>query len=99
MSNDKLERAGGCSILFSLILGCLLVSAFFFFQMFFHTDERDIQMDSSSNERSRLISDYRINANKFEHSIEKFHADRNSSLESVMLETINSYRTKPLNAE
>jgi len=56
-------------------------------------------MDSSSDERSRLISDYRINANKFEHSIEKFHADRNSSLESVMLETINSYRTKPLNAE
>tara|TARA_X000001036_G_scaffold152291_1_gene144651 strand:+ start:269 stop:568 length:300 start_codon:yes stop_codon:yes gene_type:complete len=99
MSNDKLERASGCSIFSSLILGCLFVSAFFFFQMYFHTEETESPMNSSSDERSQKISDYKKNSSKFEHSIESFHTERNSSLESVMFKTINSYHPKPSNAE
>ena len=35
MSDPKLQRADGCSVFFSLIIGIILVSAYFLFQVYF----------------------------------------------------------------
>ena len=94
MSDPKLQRADGCSVFFSLILGLLLVSAYFLFQMFFDIDENAKPTQMISDHRTEKVSQYKNNSLSFKNKIKDFHLERNSSMESVMLKTTEFYNSK-----
>ena len=93
MSDPKLQRADGCSVFFSLLLGLLLVSAYFLFQMFFDIDENDNATQIISDQRTEKVTQYKNNSLSFENKIKNFHIERNSSIESVMLKTTEFYNS------
>ena len=94
MSDPKLQRADGCSVFFSLILGLLLVSAYFLLQMFFDIDENDNATQIISDQRTEKVTQYKNNSLSFEKKIKNFNIERNSSIESVMLKTTEFYNSK-----
>ena len=93
MSDPKLQRADGCSVFFSLILGLVFVSAYFLFQMFFDTEEIADTNPVISKERRQKVESYKTNSAQFEHSVDQFHRSSNSTLESSMLKTVEKYTT------
>jgi hypothetical protein len=93
MSDPKLQRADGCSVFFSLILGILLVSAYFLFQMFFDIDKNSDPTQIITDQRKEKVDQYNQNSLSFESKIDNFHFEKNSSIETEMLKTAESYMT------
>ena len=97
MSDPKLQRADGCSVFFSLIIGIILVSAYFLFQMFF--DDENVSKKMISDQRSVKIMEFKNDSTTFESKIIEYHNEKNSSLESAMKKTTDSYSPKPNKAQ
>ena len=91
MSDPKLQRADGCSVFFSLLLGLIFVSAYFLFQMFFDFEESADTNPVISEQRRKKVESYETNSAQFEHSVDQFHRSSNSTLESYMLKTVDKY--------
>ena len=91
MSNSTLQRADGCSVFFSLIVATVLVFAFFILRQCLPTEELAPVDNRVINERSRKVAAYRSEEGNFTESIDRAHAEMNSSLESVMQGTVNEY--------
>ena len=99
MSDPKLQRADGCSVFFSLIIGIILVSAYFLFQMFFDEKNENVSKKRISDQRSVKIMEFKNDSTTFESKIIEYHNEKNSSLESAMKKTTDSYRPKPNKAQ
>lgn len=95
MSDPKLQRADGCSVFFSLIIGIILVSAYFLFQVYFDEENNVESQSMISDQRSKKIMEFKNDSNIFESKIINFHNEKNSSLESAMQKITESYRPKP----
>ena len=95
MSDPKLQRADGCSVFFSLIIGIILISAYFFFQMYFDDEYNVESKEMILNQRSKKIMEFKNDSNTYESKIITFHNEKNSSLESAMQKVTESYRPKP----
>ena len=95
MSDPKLQRADGCSVFFSLIIGIILISAYFFFQMYFDDEYNVESKEMILNQRSKKIMEFKNDSNTYESKIITFHNEKNSSLESAMKKITDSYRPKP----
>ena len=95
MSEPKLQRADGCSVFFSLIIGIILVSAYFLFQMYFDDENKVESKSMISGQRSKKIMEFKNDSNIFESKIINFHNEKNSSLESAMKKITDSYSPKP----
>ncbi|MBT3668427.1 MAG: hypothetical protein HN548_13190 [Opitutae bacterium] len=95
MSDPKLQRADGCSVFVSLIIGIILVSSYFMFQQFFDKESEDKTSQMISDQRLEKIAKFNKESNSYELKIDEYHADKNSSLESVMKQITDSYRSKP----
>lgn len=93
MSDPKQQRADGCSVFFSLLLGLVFVSAYFLFQMFFDIEESTDSNPIISEERRSKVESYETNSSQFEYSVDQFHRNSNSTLESSMLKTVEKYTT------
>tara|TARA_B100001057_G_C22474818_1_gene804106 strand:- start:74 stop:382 length:309 start_codon:yes stop_codon:yes gene_type:complete len=93
MSDPKLQRADGCSVFFSLILGLVFVSAYFIFQIFFDIEESSDTNPLVSERRRQKVESYETNSMQFENSVDQFHRSSNSTLESSMLKTVEKYTT------
>ena len=93
MSDPKQQRADGCSVFFSLLLGLIFVSAYFLFQMFFDIEESTDSNPIISEERRSKVESYETNSSQFEYSVDQFHRNSNSTLESSMLKTVEKYTT------
>lgn len=91
MSDPKLQRADGFSVFFSLILGILFVSAYFLFQMFFDIEESTDINPVTTEIRRQKVENYEKNSVQFERSINEFHSNSNSTLESSMQKTMQEY--------
>jgi hypothetical protein len=91
MSNSTLQRADGCSVFFSLIVATVLVFAFFILRQCLPTDELAPVDNRVINERIKKVAAYRSEEGNFTESIDRAHAEMNSSLESVMQGTVNEY--------
>ena len=94
MSETNLNRADGCSVFFSLLIGLFLVSAYFLFQMFFDIEEDSNATQMITNQRVEKVAEYKENSRIFTDKIDLFHAENNSSIESQMLKTTKSYNPK-----
>lgn len=94
MSETNLNRADGCSVFFSLLIGLFLVSAYFLFQMFFDIEENSNATQMITNQRIEKVAEYKENSRIFTDKIDLFHAENNSSIESQMLKTTKSYNPK-----
>jgi hypothetical protein len=94
MSDPKQQRADGCSVFFSLLLGLVFVSAYFLFQMFFDIEESTDSNPIISEERRSKVESYETNSSQFEYSVDQFHRNSNSTLESSMLQTVEKYTTR-----
>lgn len=94
MSETNLNRADGCSVFFSLLIGLFLVSAYFLFQMFFDIEENSNATQMITNQRVEKVAEYKENSRIFTDKIDLFHAENNSSIESQMLKTTKSYNPK-----
>ena len=99
MSDPKLQRADGCSVFFSLIIGIILVSAYFLFQMFFDEKNENVSKKMISDQRSVKIMEFKNDSTTLESKIIEHHNEKNSSLESVMKKTTDSYRPKQNKAQ
>ena len=95
MSDPKLQRADGCSVFFSLIIGIILISAYFLFQMFFDDKNMVASKEMILKQRSEKIMMFKKDSNTFEAKIINFHNEKNYSLESAMNKITDSYRSKP----
>jgi hypothetical protein len=93
MSDPKLQRADGCSVFFSLLLGLIFVSAYFLFQIFFDIEESADTNPVVSEQRRKKVESYETNSSQFENSVDQFHRSSNSTLESSMLQTLEKYTT------
>jgi hypothetical protein len=93
MSDPKLQRADGCSVFFSLLLGLIFVSAYFLFQIFFDIEESADTNPVVSEQRRKKVESYETNSSQFENSVDQFHRNSNSTLESSMLQTVEKYNT------
>lgn len=93
MSDPKQQRADGCSVFFSLLLGLVFVSAYFLFQMFFDIEESTDSNPIISEQRRSKVESYETNSSQFEYSVDQFHRNSNSTLESSMLKTVEKYTT------
>lgn len=91
MSDPKLQRADGFSVFFSLILGILFVSAYFLIQMFFDIEESTDINPVTTEIRRQKVENYEKNSVQFERSINEFHSNSNSTLESSMQKTMQEY--------
>ena len=92
MSDPKQQRADGCSVFTSLLLGLLFISSFFIIQKFFEVKKEDTEMEP--NKRSESISTFSIESENFINKIDSFYADKNNSLESTMQSTVELYKHK-----
>ena len=95
MSDPKLQRADGCSVFFSLIIGIILVSAYFLFQLYFNDENKVEPNNMVSDQRSKKIMEFKKDSKNFELNINNFHNEKNSSLESAMRKITDSYSPKP----
>ncbi|MDG1325845.1 MAG: hypothetical protein P8P49_08760 [Opitutales bacterium] len=91
MSDPKLQRADGCSVFFSLILGLVFVFAYFLFQIFFDDVEKTELNSYTVDERRKNVDAFQLESKQFENSVDQFHANKNSNLESSMRKTIEMY--------
>lgn len=91
MSDPKLQRADGCSVSFSLILGLVFVCAYFVLQIFFDADEKTELNSITVDERKKKVESYQVESKQFENSVDQFHINKNSNLESSMQKTIEMY--------
>jgi hypothetical protein len=91
MSNSTLQRADGCSVFFSLIVATILVFAFFILRQCLPTEEQSPVDNRVINERIKKVAAYRAEEGDFTESIDRAHAEINSSLESVMRDIVTEY--------
>tara|TARA_B100002019_G_C21010736_1_gene469882 strand:- start:136 stop:435 length:300 start_codon:yes stop_codon:yes gene_type:complete len=98
MSDPIKQRADGCSVFFSLILGVVFVSAYFIFENFAQDDTKTRADSMISNERSEKVSKYNLESDLYMKKIDDYHKDNNSSLESVMKKTTDLYTSNKLNS-
>ena len=96
MSDPKLQRADGCSVFFSLIIGIILISAYFLFQMYLDDENNVESREMILNQRSKNIMKFKNDSKSYESKINTFHNENNSSLESAMKKITDSYRPKPI---
>lgn len=99
MSDPKAQRADGCSVFFSLILGALFVLAFFFIEKVFIVKDINEPDTYISSQRKDKIDKFKLESATFIEKVDSFHIENNSSLESVMIKTINNYQTKSENSK
>ena len=96
MSDPKEQRADGCSVFFSILLGLLFVCSFFIIQKFFNFSDETSE-DMISSERKKKISSYSNDSKLFKSKVDLFYLDKNFSLESSMNETVRKYKSDPQN--
>jgi hypothetical protein len=99
MSDPKAQRADGCSVCFSLLLGALFVLAFFFFEKIFRVEDTNEPDTYISSERKEEIDKYKLESATFIEKVDSFHIENNTSLESFMQNTINIYQTSSENSK
>ena len=71
MSDPKEQRADGCSVFFSILLGLLFVCSFFIIQKFFVIND-ETSDDMISSERKKKISSYSNDSELFKSKIVSF---------------------------
>ena len=91
MSDPRQQRADGCSVFISLILGLIFISAYFIFQIFFDIEESTDSNPIISEQRRSKVESYENNSAQFEYSVDQFHRNSNSTLKSSMLKTVEKY--------
>ena len=99
MSDPKEQQADGCSVTFSLILGVLFVISFFFFEKLFMVEDENEPDSIISTQRKEKVDQFKLESVNFIEKVDSFHIENNSSLESVMIKTINNYQTKSENSK
>ena len=93
MSDPSNQRADGCSIFFTFLVLFLLLSGFYVAQRIFEPEQPPLVTEAVDNARSAKVAEHREQNEQFMTSVDKFHADNNTTLESSMNEVLIKYRS------
>ena len=92
MSDPKNQRADGCSVLFTFLVLALLLSGFYLAQRTFEPEVPAPVNDAIDSARISKAQAHRDQNKLFLSSVDNFHAERNTTIESSMKSVLKIYR-------
>lgn len=92
MSDTQVNRADGCSAFFSVIIVAVLATLIVGLYHLFQPEEPIAATSTIDKQRAGKIGDHRIDNANYLNKIDTFHAEKNSSLQTVMEKVADSYR-------
>ena len=92
MSDPQVNKADGCSVFFSVIIIAVLAVLIVGLYNFFQPKDPIDATSAIDQQRADKIGDHRIDNANYLNKIDTFHADKNSSLQTVMEKVADSYR-------
>ena len=92
MSDPQVNKADGCSVFFSVIIVAVLAVLIVGLYNFFKPEDPTAATSAMDKQRAAKIEDHRIDNANYINKIDTFHADKNSSLQTVMEKVADSYR-------
>ena len=92
MSETQVNKADGCSVFFSVIIVAVFAVLIVGLYKFFKPDDPIAATSAIDTQRAAKIGDHLIDNSNYLGKIDTFHAEVNSSLQTVMEKVANSYR-------
>ena len=92
MSDPKNQRADGCSVFFTFLVLALLLSGFYLAQRTFESDVPAPVNEAIDSARIAKAQAHRDQNEQFLSSVDNFHAERNTTIESSMESVLKTYR-------
>ena len=92
MSDPQVNKADGCSVFFSVIIVAVLAVLIVGLYHLFQPEEPIAATSALDKQRADKIGDHLIDNANYLNKIDSFHADKNSSLQTVMDKVADSYR-------
>ena len=92
MSDTQVNKADGCSVFFSVIIVAVLAVLIVGLYHLFQPEEPIAATSAIDKQRAAKIGDHRIDNVNYLNKIDTFHAEKNSSLQTVMEKVADSYR-------
>jgi len=93
MSNPDNQRADGCSVFFTFLVLALLLSGFYFAQKIFEPEAPAPVTEAIDKARTAKAVEFRNQNDEFISSVDSFHRDRNSSIETSMRNVLKKYKS------
>ena len=92
MSNPKNQRADGCSVFFTFLVLALLLSGFYLAQRTFEPEAPAPVNEAIDSVRIEEVQAHRVQNEQFLSSVDNYHAERNTTIESSMESVLKTYR-------
>lgn len=93
MSNTQVNKADGCSVFFSVIIVAVLAVLIVGLYNLFRPEDPIAATSAIDKQRAGKIGDHRIDNSNYLDKVDTFHAEKNSSLQTVMEKVAESYRS------
>lgn len=92
MSDPTNQRADGCSVFFTLLILVVLLGLFYSAQKFFEPESPSPVTEAIDQARTSKVNTYREASAQFTSSVDHYHRERNTTLESSMNKILSSYK-------
>ena len=92
MSDPSNQRADGCSVFFTFLVLALLLSGFYLAQRIFEPDAPVPVTEAIDSARAAKAQAHRVQNDEFLSSVDRFHNERNTTLDSSMRNVLKTYR-------
>tara|TARA_B100001057_G_scaffold152321_1_gene152356 strand:+ start:5309 stop:5608 length:300 start_codon:yes stop_codon:yes gene_type:complete len=93
MSENQVNKADGCSVFFSVIIVAVLAVLIVGLYNLFRPEDPIAATSAIDKQRAGKIGDHRIDNSNYLDKVDTFHAEKNSSLQTVMEKVAESYRS------
>ena len=92
MSDPTNQRADGCSVFFTLLILVVLLGLFYSAQKFFEPESPSPVTDAIDQARTSKVNTHREASAQFISSVDQYHREGNTTLESSMNKILSSYK-------
>jgi len=92
MSDPTNQRADGCSVFFTLLILVVLLGLFYSAQKFFEPESPSSVTEAIDQARISKVNIHREASAQFISSVDQYHRESNTTLESSMKTILSSYK-------
>ena len=92
MSDPINQRADGCSVFFTLLILVVLLGLFYSAQKFFEPESPSSVTEAIDQARISKVNIHREASAQFISSVDQYHRESNTTLESSMNKILSSYK-------
>jgi len=92
MSDPTNQRADGCSVFFTLLILVVLLGLFYSAQKFFEPESPSSVTEAIDQARISKVNIHREASAQFISSVDQYHRESNTTLESSMNKILSSYK-------